>query len=317
MTSVAAAPTWHAELPAMRTGHPRRVHGFISPIGGPDIPFGVIEGDTPGPCLLVTAGVHGSEYCSIEAALRLMRRSSAGLAGSVLVLPILNVSGFRSRSVYVMPEDGRNLNRMFPGQPDGSYSERLAHWLVTQVYPQADAYLDLHGGDLDEALLPFSVFPSGNDAAKALATAFGLPVAVEAGGEGYTINAAAQLGLPGIIAEVSGNGLWTEDTVSDTTAGIDRVMHHLGMIAGAMPPAPQTQLVTMWVPTASVAGLWYPAQRLGEPIEPGDVLGEIRDMFGTVQETVRSDRTGFILYQLSSLVVNSGEALLGVGTAIE
>lgn len=103
-----------------------------------------------------------------------MRRSPDGLAGSVLVLPILNVSGFRSRSVYVMPEDGRNLNRMFPGRPDGSYSERLAHWLVTQVYPQADAYLDLHSGDLDEALLPFSVCPSGNDAAKALAAAFGL-----------------------------------------------------------------------------------------------------------------------------------------------
>jgi len=73
----------------------------------------------------------------------------------------------------------------------------------------------------------------------------------------------------------------------------------------------------MWVPTASVAGLWYPAQRLGQPIEPGDVLGEIRDVFGTVQETVRSDRTGSVLYQLSSLVVNSGEALLGVGTAME
>lgn len=319
MTAMAAAPAFHAELPALRTGHPRCERGFISPVDGIEIPFGVIEGDKPGPCLLVTAGVHGSEYCSIEAALRLIRRSPDGLSGSVLVLPILNVSGFRSRSVYVMPEDGRNLNRMFPGRPDGSYSERLAHWLVTHVYPQADAYLDLHGGDLDESLLPFSLFPSGNDAAKALATAFGLPVAVAAGGEGYTINAAAQLGVPGIITEVSGNGLWTEDTVAETMAGIDRVMHRLGMLTSPMPPAPQQrpQFVTMRVPAASVDGLWYPARRLGQPVEPGDMLGEIRDMFGAVRETVRSDRTGFILYQLSSLAVNGGEALLGVGTPME
>src|ERR1700722_12377163 len=109
-----------SELPNLRTGQPRSEQGFLRPIEGLEIPFGVIEGERPGPCLLVTAGVHGSEYCSIEAALRLMKRSPRGLAGTILVLPILNMSGFRQRSVYVMPEDGKNLNRMFPGRPDGS-----------------------------------------------------------------------------------------------------------------------------------------------------------------------------------------------------
>jgi predicted deacylase len=306
-------------LPALRTGRPGTEYGLIRPIDGVEIPFGVIEGERPGPCLLVTAGVHASEYCSIEAALRLMKRPSAGLAGTILVLPILNMAGFRRRSIYVMPEDGRNLNRMFPGKSDGSISERLAHWLVTEVYPQADAYLDLHGGDLSEALHPFSLFPSGSEASKALAVAFGLPVAVSAGGEGYTINAAGRLGVPSIIAEVSGNGIWDEAGVDQMMAGIDRVLHHLGMTAASGRPLAEAppRIVTMWVPTATTDGLWYPRKQLGEPVATGEALGEIRDIFGTVLETVKARHGGFLLYKLSSLAVNKGEALLGTGTPIE
>ena len=306
-------------LPILRTGRPRTEHGFIRPIDGVEIPFGIVEGEQPGPCLLVTAGVHASEYCSIEAALRLLKRAPAGLAGTILVLPILNMSGFRRRSIYVMPEDGRNLNRMFPGKPDGSVSERLADWLVTKVYPQADAYLDLHGGDLSEALQPFSLFPSGSETSKALAIAFGLPVAVSSGGEGYTINAAGRLGVPSIIAEVGGNGLWDAAGVDQMTAGIDRVLHHLGMAApsGWPLPAAPTRIVTMWVPAATVDGLWYPQKPLGDAVAAGDVLGEIRDVFGTVLDTVKARDDGFLLYKLSSLAVNRGEALLGTGTPLD
>lgn len=306
-------------LPMRPTGVLRAERGHVSPAGGPEIPYAVIEGGRPGPCLLVTAGVHGSEYCSIEAALRLMRRPPEGLAGVVTVLPILNVSGFRQRSIYVMPEDGRNLNRMFPGRPDGSASERLAHWLVTEIFPHAGAYLDLHGGDLSEALVPFSLFPGGSDASKALATAFGLPVAVSAGGEGYTINAAARIGVPSIIAEVGGNGLWDQAGVVRMTDGIERVMRHLGMIAGPAPPPPRDrpQIVTMWVPVAGAGGLWYPAKGLSDLVGAGEALGTIRDVFGAIRETIVSKHSGFVLYRLSSLAANAGEALMGVATPVE
>ena len=306
-------------LPTLRTGLPRVEHGHISPIDDVEIPFGIIEGAEPGPCLLVTAGVHGSEYCSIEAAVRVLKMSPETIKGTILVLPILNVQGFRKRSIYVMPEDGKNLNRMFPGKPDGTVSERLAHWLVTSVYPLADAYLDLHGGDLDESLAPFTIFPNGCEKSKALATAFGLPVAVAAGGEGYTINAAYRIGIPSLLPEVSGNGLWGEESVGQMMAGIERVMHHLGMLVGEVQPALQASpaFVTMWVPSAPTGGLWYAAKELSEPVAAGEVLGEIRDVFGAVLATIRSEKDGFILYRLTSLSVNQGEALLGVGTPLE
>ncbi|WP_230532371.1 succinylglutamate desuccinylase/aspartoacylase family protein [Microvirga roseola] len=306
------------KLPPLRTGKPRVEQGYLQPLGGLGIPFSLIEGAAPGPCLLVTAGVHGSEYCSIETAVRLLKRKPEEIKGTLVVLPILNVQGFRQRSIYIMPEDGKNLNRMFPGDPDGSTSERLAHWLVTEVYPQVDAYLDLHGGDLDESLAPFTLFPSGCERSRALATAFGLPVVVAAGGEGYTINAAYRVGVPSILPEVSGNGLWGEDTVEEMTAGVERVMHHLGMIAGPVKQAPEDglQVVTMWVPSAPCDGLWYAAKEVSEPVAVGEVLGEIRDVFGSVFATVRSEKEGFILYRLTSLAVNKGEALLGVGTPL-
>jgi predicted deacylase len=305
-------------LPPLRTGKPRSDHGHVSPVEGVEIPFGIVEGAEPGPCLLVTAGVHGSEYCSIEAATRLMRMKPEQIRGTLVVLPILNVQGFRRRSIYVMPEDGKNLNRMFPGKAGGTTSERLAHWLVTGVYPQADAYLDLHGGDLDESLAPFTLFPKDCEKSRALAAVFGLPIAVAAGGEGYTINAAYKVGVPSLLPEVSGNGLWGEATVGELMAGIERIMHHLGMIAGPVQPAnqPVPEFVSMWVPTAPCDGMWYPAKELTEVVCVGDELGEVRDVFGNALATIRSEKEGFVLYRLTSLAVNKGEALLGVGTPL-
>ncbi len=304
-------------LPPLRLGQPRQEYGIVSPIEGARIPYALVEGDRAGPCLLVTAGIHGSEYTSIEAALRLGRRSAYGLAGSILVLPIINMGALRSRAIYVAPEDGRNLNRMFPGRPDGSFTERLAHWLVSEIYPQADAYLDLHGGDLSEALIPFSLFPRDSVASRELATVFGLPVAVAAGGEGYSINAAGRLGKPSVLAEVGGNGVWTEAGVEQLLAGMERVLAHLGMIDTTPPAAGPVSVVTMWVPTAEEDGFWYPAKQPGETVQAGEPIGEIRTMFGHVIATITAPDTGTVLYTLSSLWVNQGEALLGIGTTAE
>jgi len=306
------------ELPPFRTGTARIEKGLVRPVEGVEIPFSIVEGAKPGPCVLVTAGVHGSEYCSIETAVRLMQLGPQEIKGTLVVLPILNVQGFRKRSIYLMPEDGKNLNRMFPGRPDGTVSERLAHWLVTRVFPEADAYLDLHGGDLDESLMPFTIFPRDCQKSRELAAVFGLPIAVAAPPGGNSINGAHGVGVPCILPELSGNGLWDEGTVEMMLAGVRRVMAHLGMLAAPKPSlhAAAPKFVTMWVPQAPVDGLWYPSKELGEKVRAGEVLGEIRDVFGEVLATVRSEKDGFILYRLTSLAVNAKEALLGVGTRL-
>lgn len=303
-------------LPPFRTGRQRVEQGNVQPLEGIDIPFSIVESAKPGPCVLITAGVHGSEYCSIETAVRLMKLKPEEISGTLVVLPILNVEAFRKRAIYIMPQDGRNLNRMFPGKPDGSLSERLANWLTTEVYPQADAYLDLHGGDLDEALLPFTIYPHDCEKSKAMAAAFGIPICIASQSSGHTIRAARNAGVPSILPEVSGNGLWGEDTVGMMMDGVRRVLAHVGLLdGGAAPPSgQQPEFLTMWVPTAPVGGLWYSARQVGDPVAAGETLGEIRDVFGAVLATVRSEKSGVVVYRLTSLAVNANEALLGVGS---
>ncbi len=305
-------------LPSFRTGTPRVEQGYVRPLEGINIPFTVIEGTQPGPVLLVTAGVHASEFCSIEAAIRLQQTKPEALKGTLVILPILNMQGFRKRSIYIMPEDGKNLNRQFPGKPDGTLSEQLAYWLSSTVFPQADAYLDLHGGDLNESLLPFTIYPRGDAGSKALAVAFGIPIAVASDGKTNSINGAVHHGILSLLPEMSGNGLWDDDSVGELTDGIARVMLHLGMIDGPVKPAPRAapDFVTMWVPTAPTDGLWYSAKQIAEAVVAGEVLGEIRDVFGAVLATIRSEKAGIVVYRMTGLSVNQGEALLGVGSPL-
>ncbi len=117
-------------------------------------PVTTVTGASPGPVILVTAGVHGGEYPAIEAAIRLTTSlDPAALRGTVVIMPVVNLPAFWSRSMFVCPIDGLNPNRMFPGHPDGSYSEQLVYALTTELIAHADAYIDLHGGDIVEDLV--------------------------------------------------------------------------------------------------------------------------------------------------------------------
>jgi uncharacterized protein len=302
-------------FPNLRTGKPRLARGMLTVGEGLEMPFGLVEGTKPGPRLVVTAGVHGSEFCSIEAAQRLLAMTPDDIAGTLLVLPIVNLEAFRKRSIYIVPADGKNLNRVFPGRADGSASERLAHWLVANAYGQADAYVDLHGGDLNEALVPFVIYPDGDERAKEMALIFGLPNVIASQSKGFSISAASARGVPAILAEVSGNGLWDDSLVAPLVDGVKRVMQLIGMRAGqATMPASPPPVQTLAFLSSPVDGLWYPNQRIGKVVTSGETLGEVRDLKGDQLVAVRAPTTGTVLFQMTSLSVNAGEALLGIGS---
>lgn len=308
------------QLPPFKAGEARAEKGYFSPIPELAIPYGIIEGAEPGPCLLVTAGVHGAEFCSIEAALRLLQTDPGEIRGTIVVLPILNVEGFKARSIGVMPEDGKNLNRSFPGRADGTVSERLAAWLVENVYPNVDAYLDLHGGDLTEEILPIAIFPEGSKPSESLARAFGLPMIVSAGSpSSTTISAAANLAVPSSIVEIGGNGLWDDEKADQFTQGIRRVMVSLGIIAdtAAAAASPKVEMVNLQTMAAEQDGIWYPAKKLSETVVPGELIGEIKDAFGSTLADIKSEIAGVVLYRLTSLSVSSGETLFGIGAYAE
>jgi len=212
-----------------------------------------VAGAKPGPVLFVNAGVHGGEYPAVEAVIRLGKTlDPKKISGAVILMPVLNLPAFRTRTPFVCPIDNVNPNRVFPGDPRGSYSEQMTHACINEFVVHADAYVDLHGGDIPEALVPFVICRAGNDEvakkSKAIAMAFGLPYVLtvskpvqpskghRAGAGGLSSYAgAADKGTPAILAEAGGAGQMQEEAVSLLVNGVVNVMRHLGMIAGDTP----------------------------------------------------------------------------------
>src|SRR5436309_3899664 len=206
-------------------------------------PYIAIVGLRAGPTFLITAGIHAAEYTGIEAAIRLGRTiSHDAVRGTILILPLLNRPGFYERSIYVNPEDGDNLNRLFPGKPDGTWGERFAHRLLTEIVTKCNNAIDLHAGDLIEDLTPFVIYRDTHDAAlderiRAMANAYGARWAVKSAptGErpGSLYALAALNGVASMLAESGGRGLLIEDDVARHVRGGTNILRAIGALDGS------------------------------------------------------------------------------------
>ncbi len=144
------------------------------------IPVIVVNGVKPGPVAAFVAGSHGTEYSSIIALTKLAPRlDPRQLSGTVVIAPLLNVASFDQMTVHVNPVDRKGMNASYPGDPNGPQTQRELAVVASQIVKRADFIVDLHGGDLDEDLVPYSYWMrSGNaaldEANRALALGFGL-----------------------------------------------------------------------------------------------------------------------------------------------
>jgi predicted deacylase len=284
-------------------------------------PMFLINGGEEGPALAVTGGIHGGEYASIAAALDLGRRlEPKALRGRVIIAPVVNMPAFRARSIYICPLDGVNLNRVFPGKADGSASEQIADWVFRNVIKQGNYYADLHGGDLVEALVPFTIFNrTGNEAvdrtALEMAKVFGIRYVVRSdaiGGSAYS--AAAHAGIPAILTEAGAQGIWLPEAVALHTNGLNRLMRHLGMLAGPAPdPLPSSLLDQFIWLRSEHDGFWYPKPSVDDAVHKGQDLGAVTDFQGNVLQAIKSPADGRVLFLVSSLAINKGDPLLAVG----
>ncbi len=288
-------------------------------------PIVVIRGATDGPTLTVTSGVHPTEYPAIESNIRLARTlDPATLTGTVISLPILDMPAFLPRSPFVCPIDGKNPNRFFPGNPGGTFTEVMDDAIFRAVIAPADAFIDLHGGDMVEALEPFVIYSvSGDDALDAKSAAmgrvFGLPYLVanrpKPGGLGGTsVQAAAAAKIPAILPEAGSCGLLTEPETQMMVDGITNVMHHLGMLAGSPAPvqAPVEVSEFTWL-MSPAEGMWYPSVTVGEHVRNGQGLGKICTLFGDPIASVAAPHDGTVLFVTSSPAMKDGGILIAVG----
>jgi uncharacterized protein len=283
------------------------------------------------------------------------------ISGAVILMPVLNLPAFRTRTPFVCPIDNVNPNRVFPGDPRGSYSEQMTHAFINEFVVHADAYVDLHGGDIPEALVPFVICRSEAGLAdskacdvaarsKQIAMAFGLPYVLTVGkpvqpAKGLSsYAAAAEKGIPAILAEAGGVGQMQEEAVALLYRGVINVMRHLGMIAGDAPAktannegnskskiqktarravatakasAVDTAALTVltkfeWVYTKS-SGVWYPEVAAGDVVNKGEEIGTVGDLFGDTLEKVISPVNGVILFLTINPSVLENGLLMGIG----
>jgi uncharacterized protein len=307
------------------TAHPgARATGLVPlDLGGGarvEIPLAIVHGAGPGPRVAITAGIHGAEYVSI-AALRevVLALDPAEISGSIVAVLTASPAAFAARSIYVNPLDGRNLNRCFPGEAAGSPTERLAHWLTDHVIAGSDAFLDMHCGDMNEALVSFTGIEDTGDAAvdarsRGLAEAYGLRYLLIGPSPGTTTTAAATLGIPAVLAEVGGQGRWPADDVALHAAGLRRWLRAAGVLADA-PDVPRHATEVLeneaWM-RATATGYWHPAVSVGQRVAAGTVVGQVQDAFGQVIEQPAAPIDGVVIFLVTSLAMNAGDPLLAL-----
>jgi predicted deacylase len=293
--------------------------------GGPvRFPVEIINGREDGPRLCFTAGVHATEYAPIDAVMRLTHAlDPATLRGAVIAVPVTNLRMFESRSGFVSPLDGLNLNKIAPGRRDGTVSEILADILLREVIGAAEYHIDFHAGDLGEALYPFAGYSLTGSAdldarGEALARAFS-PMLISLSTPESTIPpfpgslnySAARNGVVSILAEAGGDGTLEEADVRVHVDGALHVMRRLGMIDGApSADAPRLAARDRVVIRAKRSGLLRLTARIGDEIRTGQELGDIRNVFGDVVERVCAPGDGIAGLIWTHKVVNTGDPIL-------
>src|SRR5262245_32308996 len=263
---------------------------------GYDIAVAVVHGARPGPVLAIVPGAHGTEYASIVSVSRLIDKvDPSQLAGTLILVPLVNVASFERMVPHVNPIDNKSMNRFYPGTTTGSQTERASYAITKEVVEKCDHLIDLHGGDIDESLRPYSYWTvTGNQAQDArsreLVLAFGLDHIIisadrpkDPNASRFLENTASTRGKPSFTAEAGHAGTVDTGDVEVLVNGSLNVMRALKMLAGAATPVESPVWIERTVTVAADAGgMFVPAVKRGTFVEKGTKVGDVTDYLGKV-----------------------------------
>lgn len=334
LVGLTLAPAARAQAPltvGTLTAKPgEKVSGWLEVPAGVDagtrIPVSVVNGAKPGLVLALVAGTHGSEYTSILALQRVLKRlDPAAMSGAVILVHMACPPTFYGRRIYYGP-DGKNLNRMYPGDPQGTISERIAYVLTRDVIDKCTHLVDLHCGDGNESLRPYSYWmTSKNDVvdkvSREMNLAFGLTHividhdrALDPKKSAYTAMTAILRGKPAITTESGGMGQTDEASVAAQESGALSVAAFLKIVPGPSVRAEKP----VWIDRSEVirtpaTGVWLPAVKHMQNVAAGALLGRVTDPFGKVLYEARAPLAGEVLYVVGTPPVSEGEPVAFVG----
>jgi predicted deacylase len=276
-----------------------------------DIPVAVIHGIRPGPTVAFVAGSHGTEYSSIIAMQRLIPRIDATkLAGTVIVIPIINIPSWTSMTPHINPIDRKGMNSSYPGDSAGTQTQRALAAITAQVVAPADVVVDLHGGDLDENLRPYSYWFRGgrlgqDSAGLKLIMAFGLDHVIVTDVDPAAPNAGRSLsgqalvrGKTVLVAEAGRSGIVAPSDVSALVEGSLNVLGALHMLDRSYTPVRHP----VWLDGAGAriaadsAGVFIAQVDRDTRVKKGQPLGYTTDFLGRRTGEIRSPIDGLVTF---------------------
>ncbi len=281
--------------------------------GDIEFPLAQLTGARDGPTLAVIAGMHGGEYTGPLAAIQLIQEcDTASLAGRLIVIPVLSTRAFMLRNMQLSPVDEHEVHYLWPGNPGGTYSEALVD-LVFNTVKQADYLLDLHAGEMAQALEPYVAVPWVEDGplwdrSLELACAFDVPFVDRRALADTPLalpRALLDLGIPNVWTEIGSQGRDDPDRVALQYNGLLNVMHNLNMKPGeATSFQPRVVGPKHWSIYAEQSGIWRPAVAPYDHVRKDQVLGELLDYFGDRLEVYRSPADALVEIVASSPAIN-------------
>ena len=291
------------------------------------IPVAVIHGAKPGPVLALVAGSHGTEYTSIIALEKMIDMlNPAEISGTVIIVPLINIQSFEQKVPHVNPVDKKSMNRFYPGKMDGTQTDRASYLITKQVVEQCDHLIDLHGGDTDESLRPYSYWTkTGNEKqdriSREMVLAFGLDHIIisterpkDPQASRYLENTATTRGKPSITAEAGHAGTVETDDLNALIDGCLNVMRYLKMLPGT---ATMVEHPVWFEKVATLAseqtGIFYPSVKRGTYVEQGTKVGYVTDYLGKVIFEARAPVAGVVLYICAVPSMTKGATIANVG----
>jgi N-alpha-acetyl-L-2,4-diaminobutyrate deacetylase len=291
------------------------------------IPICVVKNGS-GPTALLTGANHGDEYEGPLALFELARTLDAkDVSGTVIIVPAMNYPAFRA-GTRTSPIDKGNLNRSFPGRPDGTATQKIADYFQRELLPRADVVLDFHSGGRTLDFLPFCaahVLPDAALSEKAFAAveAFSAPWSmkmVEIDAVGMYDTAAEEMGRVFVTTELGGGGTARAETVRIARRGVSNLLRHAGILAGDVESQP-----TRWMDMpdgcfsfAESDGMVETMMDLGEPVEAGQAVARIypTGKTGLAPQEIRAKISGLLVARHFPGLVQAGDCAAVVGTVV-
>ncbi|MBI3942431.1 MAG: succinylglutamate desuccinylase/aspartoacylase family protein [Chloroflexi bacterium] len=301
------------------------LHITTMPDGNPlHFPLLSITGQENGPTLTVLAGVHGDEYEGIQAIYQVFGQlEPANLRGTLLMVPVVNLPAYMA-ATRSGPIDHLNLARICPGDPKGTISHQIAHWLCEKLIRPATLLLDLHSAGTNYTIPMMIGYPYSDDdlgkSARAAAEAFGAPVIwahPRPSAPGRTISVAEAWGIPWLYTEAPGGGRVRPEDLACYINGTLNVISHLGMAAPRPRPQPPTHYLIGSGDldrsiSAPISGQFIRHVEVLESVQAGQLMGSILGLTGETLAEIHAPVSGVVIMHRGLARIYAGDGVFEI-----